>query len=145
MPKLNNSVPGKRALNRVRRRPHKSRADVMTTQVTETDINKLSLRLLNDGINVPVVTKPGIAITMKESHTNAFNTNPPWGSLPFLVQIQNQTVSVEEALMAADRCAIAKNEFTARGDYYRAWQFGWRQRMIERVVQGLTKFGLVKV
>src|SRR6185437_2507498 len=119
MPKsIINSVPGKRALKGARR-PHRSRADVMTTQVTETDIKKLSLRLLNDGINAPVTVKPGVAITMHEKHDNAFNTNPPWGSLSFLVRIQNGTVSVEEALMAADRCAIAKHEFTARGDYYR--------------------------
>ena len=144
MPKTHriNSNSGKRA-GKPARRPNRMRADTMTTTVSDTDLKRLAMRLLGDSINAPVMVRPSTSIGMREKHDNAFAINPPWGVVPFLLRMQGGEIPVEEIMRAMDACAIAKNEFTRRGDYYRAWQYGWRERLIGRVLQGLTTFGIV--
>jgi hypothetical protein len=137
-----NSSSGKRAPSGARR-PHKLRADTMTTTVTETDLKRLSMRLLGDAINAPVIVRPGTSLGLKDKHDNPFGINPPWGVIPFLLKMQGGEIPVEEIMQAMNNCAVAKNEFTRRGQYYEAWQWGWRERLIARVLKGLTTFGIV--
>jgi len=137
-----NSTSGKRA-GKPARRPHKLRADTMTTTVTETDLKRLSMRLLGDAINAPVVVRPGTSLGLKDKHDNPFAINPPWGVIPYLLKIQSGEVPIKEIQQSLDNCAIAKNEMTRRGQYYEAWQWGHRERLIARVLKSLTTFGIV--
>lgn len=110
------------------------------SDVTEMDLSRLVRRLVIKAANAPMVVSPGLAIRIEEKPSNSFAFNPPYGILPTLL-----SASPEELIEAADKFSVAKYEFQRRGDYYRAWQSAWRQRLCEQVLQNITSIGIVTV
>jgi hypothetical protein len=111
-----------------------------STTVSEPDLAKLVKRVVTNSVNAKLEIRPGVAFRMEEKHDNAFALNPPYGILPFLT-----SASPEELIAAADALAAAKYEFTRQGNYYSAWQCGWRERMVERILAGITNLGITSV
>ncbi len=77
----------------------------------------------------PVVKVKGSGYKYKENQMNKYAYNPPYGVIP---QLENLNPDQLRAL--ADEFSIMKFQYQERGDYLRAWLFGWRQRLIERVL-----------
>jgi hypothetical protein len=79
--------------------------------------------------SVPFVRKKGSGYSYKEDQLHKYAYNPPYGILPQLA-----TLNPEELLALANQFSIMKFQYQERGDYLRAFLFGWRQRLIERVL-----------
>ena len=108
-----------------------------STTVSEPDLAKLVERIALNTVNAPLDTQPAVPYRVQDLHDNPFALNPPYGILPFLT-----SATPAELLEAADKLAAAKYEFTRQGKYYEAWQASWRERMIERLLQGITTLGI---
>jgi hypothetical protein len=78
---------------------------------------------------LPVVRNNSIGYRYSETNESPLAYNPPYGILPQLA-----TSDPEELLRLANHFSVLKYQYQERGDYYHAWLFGWRQRMIERVL-----------
>lgn len=104
---------------------------------------RLAANAISDTVlNMPVVasavriddSKPYVIVDGPDSD----NYSPsPYGALPAI-----KNASREELLDMAAKCSAAKYWYTNKGDYYRAWKAAWRERLIERILEGITYIGL---
>jgi len=101
------------------------------------DVGKLAERVLLNAVNAPLDVRAGAGFTYQELPEIETTENDPYGILPELV-----TATPEELIEAADKLAAAKYEYTRRGDYHAAWKAGWRERLIEKVLQGTARVGI---
>lgn len=112
-----------------------------STTVSEPDLAKLVKRVVTNAVNAPLEIRPGVAFRVEENQGNPLlSMGQPYGILPFLT-----SASPAELIAAADSLAAAKYEFTRQGNYYNAWLCGWRERLIERVLAGITNIGITSV
>lgn len=131
------------AERRIKRAKINSRSRLTTASadnsVSQMDLPRIIRRLAIQATHAPLkVLRADVGLRMEEKHDNPLALNPPYGILPALL-----SASPEELLEAADSFAVAKHAFTNQGDYYRAWQAGWRQRLCERLLHGITSLELV--
>lgn len=66
--------------------------------------------------------------------------NPPYGILPQLASLD--PIQLRKL---ANHFSVLKFQCQERGNYYHAWLFGWRERMIERVLNNTATLELVKM
>jgi hypothetical protein len=79
--------------------------------------------------SIPFERKKNAGYVYKENQLHKYAYNPPYGILPQLA-----TLNPDELLSLANQFSIMKFQYQERGDYLRAFLFGWRQRLIERVL-----------
>ena len=79
---------------------------------------------------------PNVSLTVGGKNIKEYIGNP-YGIIPFAM-----SASREELIEAALAFETAKYELIRAGDYYKAWLYGRRQRMIEGVLTGMTQFKL---
>jgi hypothetical protein len=94
-------------------------------------LRKIEDILFRDLGMAPVIKHKPVRYNYKESVENKYAYNPPYGVIPQLAEL-----STEELKKLADKFSILKFQYMERGDYLRSFLFGWRQRLIERVING---------